>query len=144
MLVPTAMVREPLNFRALTEGKPWTLLAHSKRELNVMNWMWRLSLVFPGAAVSHTLSPEWGCSGRSPGSPLGSEHEGPNTQLCPGGQTEGDVTVSELRTQRLKKWRFKTDSVWIQQALTFWKMEVMFQLNKMTAWKSNEINWNIP
>lgn len=32
VLVPTAMVSEPLNFRALTEGKPWTLAAHRDAE----------------------------------------------------------------------------------------------------------------
>lgn len=52
------------------------------------------------AGVSHTLSLRGGCLGRSPGSQLGSGHEGPNTQLCPGGQTKGDVTVEDMKNRR--------------------------------------------
>lgn len=56
-----------------------------------------------GASL-HTLSPQRGCSGRSPASPLGSEHAGPNIPPFPGDETEetshGGIKKFKLETLR--------------------------------------------
>ena len=107
VLVPTAMVREPLNFSALIEGKPWTLA--TKMGKKTWNHVWNSCrdtssgeryhvainassgwnhLSSRGGSSVRTRFLRGGCSGRSPACPLCSGHEGPSTRLGPGDPTE--------------------------------------------------------